>query len=99
MNPPSTALEWHGEWNDDLRCHLKAIGLPDSDKVVLYLAGDNCCDMNGAIALARSILPRVARIETFAGDEPDTFYVRSNRGKWKALCPQAPIAPRSPKIA
>jgi hypothetical protein len=44
------------------------------------------CDMSGCIDTFTSIDDRVQRIETFAGGEPDTVYVRK-RDDWSALSP------------
>jgi hypothetical protein len=52
----------------------------------LYMPPHCCTDMTAAIKLFKAIHPRVRRIETFAGEEPDVRY--EARGmKWRAVDP------------
>jgi hypothetical protein len=46
-------------------------------------AGD-CCDMSGAIAFFAAIDPQVCKIETFAGAERDTAYLKRREG-WQPV--------------
>jgi hypothetical protein len=41
-----------------------------------------CCDMTGCIELFRGIDPKALRIETFAGNVPDTIYRRHPSGEF-----------------
>jgi hypothetical protein len=43
-----------------------------------------CCDMSGCIIFFEAIDPEVLEIETFAGDERDTAYVRRRQG-WQSM--------------
>jgi hypothetical protein len=53
----------------------------------LYLAPYHCTDMRGAIALAKRIDPECHRVETYAGEWADTFYVRTG-DEWSVLLPK-----------
>jgi hypothetical protein len=50
----------------------------------LYMPSGMCTDMSGAIDLFKRIDPKVRRIDTFSGDQPDAFYIKSANGTWKA---------------
>ena len=45
------------------------------------------CDMSGCLALFAGIDPNVQQIDTYAGGERDTFYVR-RAGRWVAERPR-----------
>ncbi len=62
----------------------------------LTVAEGHCCDMEGCIALFERIDPEVKLIETYAGDVPDTLYVRLSTGKWTAYRPGKADAVSSP---
>lgn len=49
-----------------------------------------CCDMIGCIALFAAIDPEVREIETFAGEERDTAYVRRPKG-WACIRPDGVV--------
>jgi hypothetical protein len=80
----------HEEWIDtanhpELQCRLFRAVLDHATHVVtLYLDENNSTNMRGAIRFARRLDPYVTRVETFAANAPDAFYVRSENGdKWR----------------
>lgn len=50
----------------------------------IYLPEGCCVDMSGATQMATDIDPECARIQTFAGGDPDTAYLIVGT-MWKAL--------------
>ena len=50
----------------------------------LDMPKNNCCDMGGAIEIAKTICPSVWRIDTYSGGKPDVMYMKKNSG-WCAL--------------
>lgn len=50
----------------------------------LHMPADCSCDMSSCVALFSVIDPDVRRIETYAGSDIDTIYVRNHRD-WVAL--------------
>ena len=76
-----------GCFHEGLVAQLKAIIVKDALTVCIYMEAGNCCDMAGAIELAKVISPGVDKIATFSGIEPDTVYRRVS-GKWEAFIPQ-----------
>lgn len=53
------------------------------NEVTLHLADGHCCDMEGAIKLAKKVHPEVESIQTFSGPVPDTFYMKIGQ-RWTA---------------
>jgi hypothetical protein len=51
---------------------------------VIWLPPDCCTDMTGAIALMRTLDPRVREIQTMVGPIPDIVYRRRGRA-WDAV--------------
>jgi hypothetical protein len=76
-------------------CEVRSIAY-DFDRRLgrLYMAEGNCCDMSGCIGFFVGVDPAVRHIETFAGDMPDTVYVRDgdlpagHRLEWTAMLPE-----------
>ena len=54
--------------------------------LILRLPAGCCCDMTGAIVVAKLLCPAVRRIETYSGDEPDTQYIKNGK-EWEARVP------------
>jgi hypothetical protein len=54
------------------------------------MVAGHCCDMPGCIALFQRIDPHVQHIDTYAGDERDTVYVKSTcSGEWRGVLPRS----------
>ena len=67
-----------------LGCGLRAIEIVNDSYVVLRLPPKHCCDMDGAIKLAKFVQPDVDYIVTYSGDLRDTRYVLKENG-WIAF--------------
>jgi hypothetical protein len=68
-------------WSSRLKCGWISWSVVDDGILRLDMPPDHCCDMRGAIRSAEDLCPMVWRIDTYAGGEPDTIYLR--RGdKW-----------------
>jgi hypothetical protein len=77
-------IERLGIWSDELQCFwITWQSTPDPETIMLSLPPDNCCDMNGAIKLAKSLIPKVKNIMVWEGDEVGTCYLNIE-GKWEA---------------
>ena len=75
-------------WSDLTQCDVRSVEhRPPERRGVLHMPPDTCCDMCGCIALFEGIDPNVALIETFAGGERDTAYVRRPTTGWEAISP------------
>lgn len=77
--------------NPKLQCKWKCWWVIAEGELALDMPENNCCDMTGAIEIAKVLMPGVWRIATYAGGEPDTEYQlvrdvnhRSWSGEWKA---------------
>lgn len=85
------------EYHPGLQCGLVRVEVRRRT-VTFYFPPDECCDMSGAIALARAINPDVRAILTRAGDEADTTFCLE-AGQWIALWPErltrTPTTPRA----
>jgi hypothetical protein len=75
-------------WREDLQTYVSSLTYDFTTRIGrLIMLPDCCTDMRGVIVLFERIDPRVACVETFAGEQPDTIYLR--RGNtWQ---PRAPI--------
>ncbi|SEP45341.1 hypothetical protein SAMN02990966_06494 [Rhodospirillales bacterium URHD0017] len=78
----------------EIMCDVRGIAYDFERRIGrLYMAEDNCCDMSGCIEFFSGIDPDVRRIETFAGEVPDTVYIRDrdvprgHRVEWTARLP------------
>lgn len=71
-------------WNSLLQCYIYRIDLESEGTVSMFFKDGNCCDMSGAIKLAKKILPTVRLINTYAIDIVGVKYCIKN-GKWKAI--------------
>lgn len=70
--------------NSELMCRVHSMTYDFTRKTgVLRMAEGNCCDMQGCIDLFTRVAPDVQKIETYAGDVPDTFYKKNKLG-WVA---------------
>lgn len=49
-----------------------------------YFPDGDCCDMSGAIRLARLLDPKVRRILTYSGKRCDTAYLWKNKD-WRSI--------------
>ena len=71
----------------ELKCEVSRIEIIPAMRLVrFWLPALNCTDMGGAIRVATRHCPAVSRIETFAGNEPDTVYMKSGDA-WQAASP------------
>ena len=55
---------------------------------MLDLSEDNCCDMQGAIKVAKILMPKVIVIITKSGGDIDTVYYKmwnEKRERWRVL--------------
>ena len=84
----------YGRRREDVMCRVLGLEYNMVQRFgVLWLAPDNCTDMQGAIEMFQAIDPEVSMICTFQVDAdlrkagiPDTAYVRDPRdGKWTAI--------------
>lgn len=83
MTPPNTD-HLAGAWSAGLRCHWRHLEALSDTHLRVYLPPHGCTDMGGVIRLARAIMPKVQRIETYGGETLDTVYIRQARGQWVA---------------
>jgi hypothetical protein len=71
-----------GVWHDALQCFIERIEIDCARRyATLWLPAHNCTDMKGAIKFVGSIDPRISRIYTLRGGEPDRCY-SSASGAW-----------------
>jgi hypothetical protein len=70
-----------------LKCHWVSWEVIMPGVLALHLMPGNCCDMRGAIKMAKRLHPEVTAIWTFSGENRDTYYVRSGDGEWEAREP------------
>ncbi len=68
-----------------LQCAFHAWRVIGKNELALDLPPGNCCDMTGAIDIAKKIMPDAMRIMTLSGAVPDTEYL-FYRGRWMAIC-------------
>lgn len=74
-----------GVRHDGLMCRVRRLEYDfETRRGALFLPPCNCTDMGGCIALFRRVDRHVKRIETWAGTDQDTTYVRGADG-WQAL--------------
>ena len=71
-------------WSSDLQCFWLKWEAFGEDSIKLFLPTDNCCDMGGAIKVAKEIVPGVAVIQVYVGDKVDIRYERIPSGQWEA---------------
>ena len=70
-----------GVFSAELMCHWISWTAVTDSILRLDLPKLNCCDMEGAIKVARAICPRVCRIYVYSDGEIDATYIKKN-GKW-----------------
>lgn len=71
-------------YRGDLMCEVVSLTYDFENRVgTLVMEENNCCDMRACIALFELIDSGVQRINTFAGGERDTMYVK-RRDEWIA---------------
>ena len=90
-NPPPlgglSGVSQSGEFREDLGTAVVALVYDFTTRTGVLVLPELCCtDMGGAIALFETIDPGVTRIETVAGETPDTTYTRRG-GDWLAALP------------
>ena len=74
-------------WHDGLVTFVHGLDYEPRSKIgKLYMADHCCCDMSGCIDIFEEIDPAVQRINTFAGEAPDTIYQRID-GRWQSFLP------------
>jgi len=71
-------------WSGGLQCGWISWSVVEDGVLRLDMPINNCCDMRGAIKAAEVLCPMVWRIDTYAGGNPDTMYLRV-RDKWESL--------------
>lgn len=72
-------------WREDLGTLVSSLTYDFTTRIGRLLMPPDCCtDMRGVIFLFQRLDPCVVRIETIAGDKPDTIYVRQGH-EWKAF--------------
>ncbi len=65
----------------ELMCRVHSISYDFASKTgVLRMDDGNFCDMQGCTGLFERISPDVERIETYSGNEADTFYKKTKAG-------------------
>ncbi len=81
--PKPRFIEDNG-YSDRLWCFVESVHYSVSDRCgTLRMSDLSACDMEECIALFERIDPDVKRIETWAGDQPDTLYCKRADG-WEA---------------
>jgi hypothetical protein len=86
LPPPDYWPDGHrgSVWREDMVCGLRGIvALLPEHQVQLMLTERGCADMQGAIALALDIDPRVKTVVTYSGDRMDTVYMLNDAGQWE----------------
>lgn len=68
----------------ELQCRWSSWQVLDEHSLRLQLRKGNCCDMQGAIAIAERLMPGVIRILTYSGADKDTEY-RRDGPTWRAI--------------
>lgn len=78
-----------GIWRKDLVCAIFALQYDFlQHAAALHLQYGHCCDMNGAIALAKAIDPEAKIVVTYSGRKPDVAYFKNASGVWEARGPR-----------
>ena len=75
--------------SEALQCRWGAWSVIDYGELRLDLHPMDCCDMNGAVKVATTLMPEVKRIVTFKGSNRDAEY-RMTRTGWQAYLPPQP---------
>lgn len=70
-------------YSDTLQCHWRAWQVTGPRQLTLHLEACECASMNGAIKIAKLLMPNVNHIITFAGGVRDMQYF-VEPGKWEA---------------
>lgn len=95
-------MDWFPGFRAFLMCGLEAIYVKSGVEVYIALPDGNCCDMNGAIKLAKFMLPTVTSIKVFSGKKFDCEY-RFKNGSWSCLdypsAPEDQVAARAKPVA
>jgi hypothetical protein len=71
----------------DLKCAWTSWSVTGEQSLRLDMPPSHCCDMTGAIRVARRLMPDVTMIESFAGGERDTAYQLQSSGAWRVIRP------------
>lgn len=71
-------------YSEKLKCSFCSWNVIGDELLSLHLLKNHCCDMRGAIEMAKHICPDVREILVFAGDRKDVKYVSANSG-WRCL--------------
>lgn len=71
-------------YSSKLQCVFNGWRVLSDGEIALDMPENNCCDMRGAIDIAKAIMPSVWRIVTYAGGKIDAVYVGPD-DKWRAL--------------
>ena len=70
----------------ELNCDLVSLSYDFATRTGLLTMGEGQnCNMVGCIALFRRIDPDVRLVNTYAGQEQDTSYLRERDGRWTAI--------------
>lgn len=84
--PPLNQKIPKGSYCGKLVCNIHRI-LVRGKVIHLYFPKGDCCDMNGAIHIARMLHSQVNAIVTYSGHEVDTMYYRGSGTQWSAHRP------------
>ncbi|MBY5841426.1 hypothetical protein J3P71_03995 [Rhizobium leguminosarum] len=80
-------MKW--PYHSKLKCQVKSLSYDFKTRTgTLLMAEINACDAMGCWEIFSAIDPDVKRIETFAGDKADTFYIRSGK-EWGVQRPSS----------
>ena len=80
-------------YHEDTQCYVQRVSYDFKERRGILLMGDgSCTDMAGCIRVFERIDPEVQRIDTYAGEVPDTVYRRHSQkfGGWRAYLPAPP---------
>jgi hypothetical protein len=70
----------------ELLCDVVSVYYDFGERTGKLVMGDQqCCTMDGCIAMFRRIDPDVRLINTYAGKIADTSYMRDMEGRWTAI--------------
>lgn len=84
MSSRTMTMHVGGEFHHLLQCVLDRYEISVDGGVRFYFPRNNCCDMSGAIQVAKSLSPSVSQVETFVDGNPDTIYVYQD-GDWQSF--------------
>lgn len=71
-------------WSKPLICHWKSWTVVNAKHLLLELPADNYCDMDGAVRVAKYLLPGVEVVSVYVDSALDMTYAKHREG-WVAF--------------